>query len=669
MIGYQFGWRVYLSQLTWCSGFFQRMTPVLTVVMVMFFSGGVNGQAFQPPSWSAFNQKVLLGYKKPPVKWSMSGQAQAELNEGFFNLESGNPAAAAGDFEKVISIEPALEIAYYFKGVSERLAGDFKGAITTLSKISEHSGLGVHSKLEMGKTMHMAGQLQKAYELYQVCTEDSDTKEHAFILMGALQLQFGNIAEAKEQFLKCLEFNLHNNEAIVRLVAIHLTEQDWRLTFDQSKDDLARILATDSLHAEALYYNALIQMDSEPKVAIRNLNTLVRLVPNAVDIQLMRGSLFVNEKDFDRAFSDFHHAIQSLRTDPNKVLGKQTSFDKVIDLQYADYYTLAHVYGMSDGDASKVKEAFSYLVTRQYQPALDALNSIEKIETDPLCLYLRGLCFEHSGQHQKAWDSYEKALSFDGEIIDAWKKVGIYNTNQNNWEVAEKNFSRVLELDDQQRFVNKLRGVTYYFLKKYNSCVSDFTVYLQYDSLDESARVNRATCYEKLRQKENAKLDIMKIAQDKKVIFSRLKEGFMLQLQEGDTARVLERLNLLAVSINNPYAYEFRFDLLMRQGRTKEVNDEIRVAILMVTGPGYEKLLSRFMVIEGKMYLKKNEELAVYQFTQAAKVDPRNDLAYLELAKVQLRQKHETQARKNLKMSSSMGNKDAAQLLRTLEGK
>ncbi|MCS6974084.1 MAG: hypothetical protein N2044_00750 [Cyclobacteriaceae bacterium] len=105
---------------------------------------------------------------------------------------------------------------------------------------------------------------------------------------------------------------------------------------------LEKILQKDSVHRYALQLYAFLQFKNNPLQSLKSLNTLIRHYPTNLMYPYLRGLIYTEMKQYEKAFNDFQKILQATQVDENRFCGQQTPMDKRIDIQYAGY-TRAHL--------------------------------------------------------------------------------------------------------------------------------------------------------------------------------------------------------------------------------------------------------------------------------------------------------------------------------------
>lgn len=436
---------------------------------------------------------VLREYEKIPVTWKGTGQVQMHFNEGLNSLDEERYDLAVENFTRVIELDNDNWQAYYYRGVALKMMMRLGEAATDFEKLLRLNKNLAEAWLELGKIRQIQFLLVPAEECYnKVGKAKPALQPEALFLTGTIYLQQNDPTVAEKKFKECLEINPNYHNARINLALIEATKKN---SSEAALPHLEKILEKDSVHRYALQLYAFLQFKNNPLQSLKSLSTLTRHYPTNLMYPYLRGLIYTEMKQYEKAFNDFQKILQATQVDENRFRGQQTPMDKRIDIQYAGYYILSTMYGLPDADIPKIKKSYCLFLTGQFDEGIKNIQTIRNYKSHPLTLFLLGLGNEHNGNHEEAWGYYNAALKLDSDIQDAHTKVGIYNTNVGNWNEAEKHFSESLRINPKLHALYKLRGVSRFFLKDYQKAIADFTRYLEYDSTDSETLRNRAFAY------------------------------------------------------------------------------------------------------------------------------------------------------------------------------
>ncbi len=140
------------------------------------------------------------------------------------------------------------------------------------------------------------------------------------------------------------------------------------------------------------------------------------------------------------------------------------------------------------------KQSYDYEATRNYEAAINAVNSVYSETSYEINIRLGWLNYL-SGKHKESIAYYQKAI----EIMPAatepkWGIIYPY-TKLEKWTEVEKNYTAVLRIDPKNATANYNLGLIYYYRKDYISAKRYFDISLNlfpfnYNNLLMSAWTN-----------------------------------------------------------------------------------------------------------------------------------------------------------------------------------
>jgi tetratricopeptide (TPR) repeat protein len=92
----------------------------------------------------------------------------------------------------------------------------------------------------------------------------------------------------------------------------------------------------------------------------------------------------------------------------------------------------------------------------KYADAVELVTkSIERFPKDDRLYYLRGFCYLHEGDTEKALEDYSVCVNINPKNADGYKGLGSIYADKELYDLAEKNFNRAVELaaNDERKAV------------------------------------------------------------------------------------------------------------------------------------------------------------------------------------------------------------------------
>lgn len=615
------------------------------------------GEAFQE-----FATKRFWQYEEISFTWNMEGTIQAELNEGINNLLEENPALAEVNFTTVLQKDSSLWQAYYYRAVSRKQLKEFSGAKQDLQQALKLHPEFYEGYVELAKVHHLRRKNIESEQALKEAIRLDKSKAVAYYLRGDIDLGQEQVRSAVNYYKQCLSVDSLFQDARIKLALIDFfVKKNEQVALSH----LNKVLATDSLQKNALLFRSIMLFKNDKKQSVQDLSNLILVNPLNLMARYLRGIQLTEIKKFDRAFADFQMVIKSTSIDDNNFAGKQTWIDKKIDIQNVGAYILTRVYGLSDQDAAKIKQAYCHILNGEFALAVGILNQTSNPMQEPVCLYLIAVAYEHKGDHLKAFSFYNHALKLDDEIADAHKKRGIYEQEMKAWDKSITDFDAVLKLNPDSYVIYKIRGTSYYHVNNFTQAISDYSTYLKRDTLNKEIIGFRGAAYLKNNQRLNAYIDFAVSGNPGGLVFDDMNHLIDSVLTRGDTTFVLQALNTITEAA--PYyteGYVRKFKIHMARNEWKPIEAEILKA-LRNSRADAEKTEHAYLLLVEAMTLAKNrhKEDALTKFTESIKLDKQNAIAYLERGKLLRAMGKTSKAESDLKQAAELGSEKAKQLL------
>jgi tetratricopeptide (TPR) repeat protein len=334
-------------------------------------------------------------------------------------------------------------------------------------------------------------------------------------------------------------------------------------------------------------------------------------------------------------------------------------------LQNAGAYTLTRVYGLNEDDGAKLKQAYCYIITNEFDKSIAIINKMDKPNDEPLSVYLKAVAYEHKGEHYKAYQFYDLALTLDKEIADAYKKRAIYEQELKLWDKSIEDLTTVLRLNPEAYVTYKIRGISYFYVNKFNLAISDYTAYLKNDSTNKEVLGYRGVAHRQNNQKLKAYIDFAVSDNRQALNFKEMQHLVDSVLMKGDTTLGLYALNNFTAAL--PYfteAYVQKFKIHMARNEWEPIKSDITNAIRNRRWDAEKNNYAFLLTVQAMNLVKDHHnEDALSAFNEAIKLDKKNALAYLERGKTLLTMNKVSKAESDFKQASVLGSEKAKQLL------
>ena len=349
-------------------------------------------------------------------------------------------------------------------------------------------------------------------------------------------------------------------------------------------------------------------------------------------------------------------------------MGMQTWLDRKIDLQNVGAYTVTRVFGLPEGDALKLQQAYCHILTEKFDDAIYIIRKTENHD-EPLGMYLMAVAHEHKGRHHDALMYYSRALELDNDIADAHKKCGIYFQELEEWQRSVEEMNEVLRLNPESYVIYRIRGVSWFYLREFDKAIADYSRYLEYDSTNNEIIGYRGIAYRENKQLLPAYVDLAVSGNSDLVDYQQANRLIDSLFVVGDTIQTIRSLNKLTDALpafTEGWVQRFRINLTKNQW--DEVSNNIHHVLRNIRTDVKSTDHSYLLTLAGIFYLRSHHsDDAIRTFDEAIKHDKNNALAYLERGKLFLSKGKTAKAETDLRKASSLGHQEAHSLLDSLK--
>jgi tetratricopeptide (TPR) repeat protein len=601
-------------------------------------------------------------YEEVPVTWNMKGTLQANLNEALNNLIEGNPELAQSNLTDVLKEDPNLWQVYYYRAACRKQLKKLKGAEQDLQKAIKLHPDFYEGYVELAKVYHLKGELTESERALKHAIQLNRTKPAAYYLRGDIDLVQNQIRSATRNYEECLAADSMFHDARIKLALIDLSAKKNE---EEGVQRLNKVLEYDSLQKSALLFRSLLNSKKNKKQSVRDLTNLILVSPNNMMAYYFRGLMSTELGDYDLAFVDFRKVIKANSTSDNNFEGQQTWLDKKIDLQNAGHYTVTRIYGLPEEDGVKLRQAYCHILIGEYDKSITQITRTSNPKKEPLCMYLLAVSYEHKGEHDKAYQFYNLALQLDNDIADAHKKRAIYEQELKQWDRSIQDLTEVLRLTPDAYVIYKIRGTSYFYLDRFASAISDYSKYLEHDSTNKEVMSYRGVAYRSNKERLKAYVDFAQSDTRHMLDFNDMNHLIDSALNKGDTVQVMDVLD--KITQHCPYFTEgfvLKFRIHLEREEWELIQKDIALALRNSRMDAPKSDHAYLLTLQAMHFVReKHQDDALKAFDEAIRANKKNDLAYLERGKLWMVMGKTSKAESDLKQASSLGNKQAGNLL------
>lgn len=646
------------------------MKLFLIAMLTVWCCGHADAQlhyAAAGPVANNFLQSRADKYESISVTWNMQGKLQADLNDGINFLLENKPLQAEASLSHVLEQDATLWQAFYYRAIARKLMKRYHEALADLNSTVKLNSKLYEARIEEARCYLALSSLAQSEAAANRAIQVDKLKPAAYYILGCVRQAENNVPAATKNFQRCIEVDKSYSDARVNLALIELIANKREAV---ALEQFTSVLNFDSLNREALVMRSILLFDKNKKQSLRDLSRLISGNPMYVIGPYLRGILYTIMGEYDRAFADFQKVIKSTTTDDNNFKGQQTWIDKKIDIQNVGAYTLTRVYGLSDSDAARFKQAFCLIVVGDFDESIRQINNTSNPNQEPLAVYLKAVALEHRGRHAQAFDLYNEAIYRDNTIADAYKKRAIYRQELKEWDRSIEDLTTVLKLMPDSYVIYKIRGISYYHSRQLEKAIVDYTKYLTYDSADKQTISYRGEAYREL---NNRLLMYIDFANARVNDFNDRDMIHLVDsvLHQGDTLLALSALTSFVKA--RPWftqAYTLKMKLHARQNNWSAIERNLPDALKHKGDDAPKSDYSYLLTLKG-ILAGRSEALdeALIAFKEAIKTDKTNAFAYLERSKILIQANKTSQAADDLQKAASLGNTEAQKLLDGMDGR
>jgi tetratricopeptide (TPR) repeat protein len=647
------------------------MLKILSV-MLLFTITQVSAQE---KSFDSFGKKFILDldytyYPKLKFEWNFEGKVQGAVNTGMTEmLDNKDYEQAIKYFDEAITALPNFAPAYYYRGICYKLSGKIPEAKKDLARAASLSPERPEILLEFAEIHEHESAYPEAHKLYEQAIKLDPGFADAYFNLANLSMREQLFGKADRYLRKCIEIDSTYIKAFVRRGI---------LSFAQDKKPSKTIsyfneaLAIDSTFQAALFWRGMMQMrDENASKCLEDWDKLVLYNPENALFILLRALLYLDLKDYDKAFNDLKKVISKRSDDENLFEGLQSIHDKQLDLQFAVSYITRTIYGLQDEAASPLKKGFCLMAMERRREAIVDLKNSYKAQPSALALFLTGLAFEHSKTHDSAYHYYDRALLMDNDIFDAHKKRAIYRSELRDWKGANKDFEEMIRIEPGLIVTYRLRAMIRLQYDDFYGAMIDFSRYLKGDSSDHQIYFYRAFCQKSVKDFKGANKDLRKALAINPDVYDLYEHMVESDLILKDTAHVLETIQSCEAKFGlKMYLFSTRARILIAQKKFAKAREELN----RITADKWQFQLltpletSTVYFLDGWVeFHQKDFKSALKKFNKSIDLNQENYEALYYRSKIFSQLGETSKAIKDLEILSAANYEDAQVLLSGLQ--
>lgn len=607
------------------------MRSLFVILGLLFLSDKIIAQInFSNYFQSQYKPTVNLhDYLDASFKWDFDGKMQTLVNSGITELSEKRYAKAIAALTEAINTQPKFWLSYYYRGVAYKVSGNFAKATDDFQSASILSAGRAEISIELGEIFQHRRQLEEAQKEYNKAKDFNSLNAEAYYGLGNIAFLKLEKNRASRLYNQCLEANPKFAGAYTMLGLLKLSDNRKA---EESLTLFDKALEVDQHCQEALFWRALtyLELDQTEK-SIESWNTLIRINPDNNFFILLRGFLYNELKNYDKAFIDFKNSLLNTEVDENNFNLGQTVLNKKIDLQSAAVYLMRNVFGLEDEVATPLKMGFCHILASDLPQAIHDLKVSIQHQPTASAHWLKALSHEYLQQYDSSYVDYDKTLKLDNDIFDAHKKRAIYRSDRKDWKGAVRDFMDMERLQPESIVTWRLRGQLKYNQKDYYGSLLDFTRYLKKDSFNIEVLNTRAQAHMQVKNYTHARNDYRKIITLDSSQTEPREQFYYLSLMLNDTTSAWNALEQYGLDFRGrTFTFLRKAEILI--ARKQWVNaQEITIAYrknIFFTDPIADVYMT---FLEGRIFAGRDQtKEAIQSFSKAIKKGTEHDYRILE---------------------------------------
>jgi tetratricopeptide (TPR) repeat protein len=601
-------------------------------------------------------------------EWNFDGRVQGSVNAGLMELlDNKDYEKAFIHFDEAITTMPMCIPAFYYRGICNKIMKKLPEARDDLSKAYALSGDNAETLLELAEVYELQFDYRTAETFYERAIEINPAFARSYFNLGNLSMRQNVPGKAARYFKKALEADPQLIEAHVRMgILSYATDKRPSKTilhFDNA-------LAVDSTNQAARFWRGMMYLNDKDIIrCLYDWDKLVLYNPEDPMFTVLRAFLYLDLKDYEKAFVDLKNVYSKQYADENLFRGAQTSKDKRLDLLFAVSYINRTIYGLDDDAGHLVKTGFCMMVMERHEQAISAFKQSSALQQSALSLFLTGLTYERSEKHDSAFILYNEALKYDNDIFDAHKKRAIYFSELKDWKNSYKHFEEMARLEPGLTVTYRLRSMVRIQFKDFYGCILDLTKSLKIDSTDHEIYIYRAYCKEEVDDLEGANGDYRKALDVNPEMYALYQNVVDSDLLLNDTTHALETIARCEDELGlQQDLRSLRVRLWILQKKFTEARDEIRKSkeneYMLTVNSGSHSL---FFYLDAWIdYLQNDHDNALKKLNEAIRRNGENLEAIYLRSKTFIARGEKMKAVRDLKLLADRGYADSETLLEQL---
>jgi tetratricopeptide (TPR) repeat protein len=460
-----------------------RSIPTLLLLISISFSAVAQVSMAKYFDYNLLPRADFQNYKEIPIQWNFDGKTQREFNSGLTALKEERHVQAIASFDEAVKLSPELWITYFYRGICLKILGRYEDALKDLEFARKNSGGRFEVSYEIGEIFQHQRAYSKALDSFEEARILAPDSVEGYYGIANIAFLNTDTEKAVRFYKKCMDVNPMFPDAYLKagLLRLFINRRE-----NKAFEYFDKAIEVSPDFQDGLFWRGLINIEfNRIDKAMLDWNKLIQLNPHKPLYTLVRGYLYIELDDYDKAFTDLKNSVLAFNIDETKFEFTEKSVsNKQIDLYAASNYLMRNIYGLTDEAAAPMRKAYCLIVKDEYKEALSNLDKSLKFEPSASAFLLKAITFEYLQQHDSSLFYLEKTLAIDNDIFEAHKKRAIYRSAVMDWRGATADFMAMQRIQPESMITFKLRGQLKAALNDHYGAIIDLTRYLKSDSFN-----------------------------------------------------------------------------------------------------------------------------------------------------------------------------------------
>ena len=645
-------------------GNLRKVTILLALITCVTHAthGQVDMFKYYRPNFSLFNP---YDFVKVEFSWNMAGNIQAHLNEAINNLEEKNSLQALVNLDEAIKLDSTLWISHYYRGVCNKQLLQFKDAEIDFLKTQALNPSLAEPNIELGKLYALINVPAKAKIEFNKAIKRNPGLANSYLGLGNIALLENDTQKAEEFFDKCIQVNPNFSAGYLMKGILKIR---YRNELPEAVAHFDQAIKADTAYSLAYFWKGVTLLwMNEPEKCLTEWDKVIQFNPENPFLIMMRGCLYIELEDFEKAFIDLKNALHFA----NPVVAGQTVMDEN-DVRVAANYLVANGYGLDEEIFSLLKKSFCQMISGRGVDALNTVTLAEKKQTSSAVYFIKAIILDNNLKIEEAFKYYDLALSLEDDLYFAHQRKVEIHMKRFQLASALTETGKMLRIRPDDLPAYRYRGMIESLQGNHDQAIQDFDKFLSIDSTNLDVILRRVECYEKLNKRNDALHDLLKIANENPwnwEVCEKISDNY---LALGDSLKAIDFLN--KHTVNNPGKINAglkKLEILITMKKWKEVSKQVDVIeATEIPSANIPDELSKLNLLKGLIaFHAADYKEAIRLFTRAIDHSFNNMESRYYRAKCSIAVDEYESARYDLSFLKSSGYRDSEQLYNSITGK